>query len=362
MANPTAKNRVTRLASAAALVWLTQGAGGCSKNAAGGSHCESDEDCPQGQGCRIDLLDIDDAYCAAYCDDEVQCPVEKYCPSDDDDAERDCKEGDSHANGMGVCSLYSGHRGPSTCARGPDEEYVPGPAGGGGPSTAGSSGVAGSTPSGTGGGPSSAGSSSGGAPNSAGSSSGGSGGGTGAAGGPACLATVAPGALPLTTGFFPAAVIGNGGYAFPFSDEAGSSACVSSSALCTKGSTAANSELTSATIWGAGLGMNLNQAKDGGGLAMPYAVPGSGIRYTLSNLPAQEVRLAIDNLGIEYCALLTTASASMTWAQFNTKCWDGTGTPLAGAPTQATFIAFHTVANPVASSFDFCVTSIGFLP
>lgn len=357
-----ATKRIVRLAGAAALLWLTQGAAGCSRNVAGAPHCESDEDCPPGQGCRLDLLDIDDAYCTDFCDEEATCPVEKFCPSDDDSAEQDCKEGGMHENGMGVCSLYSGHRGPSTCARGPDEEPVPGPATGGGPLTGGSSGLAGSGPSGTGGTASIGGgpSSSAGTGPSGGSSS--SAGGTGAAGGPACSPTIALGAVPLTGGFFPAAVIGNGGYAFAFSDEAGSSACVSPSALCVKGATAASSELTSATIWGAGLGMNLNQPKDGGALAMPYAVPGSGIRYELSYLPAQELRLAIDNLGIEYCAQLISPAANVTWAQFNTKCWDGTGTPLVSAPTQATFVAFHTVARTIASSFEFCVTSIGFLP
>jgi hypothetical protein len=93
-----------------------------------------------------------------------------------------------------------------------------------------------------------------------------------------------------------------------------------------------------------------------------YAVTGSGISYSLSTLPAQGMRLAIDEGGVDYCAPLTAASGTIKWTSFNTKCWDNSGMALAGAPNTATYVHFQVTAATAVAAFDFCVTALSFAP
>jgi hypothetical protein len=160
-------------------------------------------------------------------------------------------------------------------------------------------------------------------------------------------------------------VIGDGGYSYFYTDKT-STACVRADALCGKGSTAVAD--TMGTIWGAGIGLNLNQMSG----AMAYnvfAVPMSakGISYGLSALPTQGARLQIDNGGsastggTDYCYALQAATGTVTWADFNSKCWDNSGTALSGPPQTATHIAVQVTAVSTATPFDFCVTSLSFM-
>jgi hypothetical protein len=142
----------------------------------------------------------------------------------------------------------------------------------------------------------------------------------------------------------------------------GSTACIDSTAMCVTGSTAvANS---TGTIWGSGLGFNLNQAMGTATNSNPtigaMATTGTGISYSLSNLPAQGMRILIDEGGTNYCVPISTASGNVSWAAFNTKCWDNTGTYLTGAPSTATHIEFQVTSDAAPTSFDFCVTSVAF--
>jgi hypothetical protein len=142
----------------------------------------------------------------------------------------------------------------------------------------------------------------------------------------------------------------------------GSSACIDSTALCATGSTAiANS---TGTIWGAGLGFNLNQTMGTATNSNPtintLAATGTGIAYSLSNLPAQGMRIQIDNGGTTYCTPISAASGNVNWAAFNTKCWDNSGSFLTGAPTTATHVEFQVTADAATTPFNFCVLSVGF--
>ncbi len=180
-----------------------------------------------------------------------------------------------------------------------------------------------------------------------------------------CSATMAAGAIPLATNFLEPKVIGDGGYAYAYSDAAkggASSACVSTLALCGAGMTGA----MSAATWGAGIGVNLNQAMTTTSASPPIgmlAATGSGISYTLSNLPSQGARIIIDNAGMDYCAPLSAASGTAKWADFNATCWAPTPAgDLSGAPATATHLNFQVDAAATAAPFDFCVTAVSFAP
>ena len=236
---------------------------------------------------------------------------------------------------------------------------------GGGTTGASSSGGAGGSGNGSSAAASGGGSGSNGASSSASGSSGGSSASFGTSGaadsGPACMATISSGAIPLTSNYLSGSVIGDGGYAYAYDDGMGSTACLDATALCATGMTAVTN--ASGSIWGAGMGFNLNQAM-ATGTASPavnsIAATGTGISYTLSNLPPQGMRVVIDDGGSDYCVPIADASGNLNWASFNTKCWDNSGTFLTGAPATATHIEFQVTADAAATPFNFCVTSVAF--
>ncbi len=233
-----------------------------------------------------------------------------------------------------------------------------GASGGGSSSSSSSSGAGRSSSSGSGSG---AGTSGGGSSSSGAASGSSSGSGAGAIdSGPPCDAPVASGAVALTGHYLASSVIAMGGYAYAYSDGMGSTACVDATALCGTGTTGvANS---AGTIWGAGIGFNVNQAVATGPASPPlnsYAATGVGIAYALDALPAQGMRIIVDSGGTDYCAPIAAASGTVVWGTFNTKCWDDSGTFLSGPPT-ATHIQFQVTADAASTPFDVCVTSVGF--
>jgi hypothetical protein len=180
-------------------------------------------------------------------------------------------------------------------------------------------------------------------------------------GGPPCDATVASNAIALSSNYLAAGTVGKGGYAYSYQDGKGSTACMTSNALCGKGMTAVAD--MAGTIWGAGIGVNLNQAVATGSASPAVnstAVTGTGVQYALTNLPPQGMRIVIDNGGTDYCAPIDTASGTVYWASFNTKCWDYSGTSLSGPPTSATHLLFQVTSDAAAGPFNLCVTSASF--
>ena len=160
-----------------------------------------------------------------------------------------------------------------------------------------------------------------------------------------------------------------GGYTYAFSDAMGtpagtSSACISTGAFCGMGTTGVQSMAT----WGAGIGLNLNQAMAMSSASPPinaFQATGSGINYALSGL-STGARLIIDNSPnyptvVDYCAPISAASGTIPWAMFNTKCWDNSGTSLSAAPTMAHHVQVQVFATSTAGSFNFCVTSLKFM-
>jgi hypothetical protein len=195
----------------------------------------------------------------------------------------------------------------------------------------------------------------------------------------ACSATVASGAIVLSSSYLTAAAggIGMGGYAYAYNDsqnDAGgtSASCLAASAMCTSGMTDISN--STGTHYGAGIGFNLNQAQSTGCSSMPinpYTVPSGsvGLSYTISNLPPGGARIAIGNFtsgtagagNQDYCATLTAASGTIPWAQFNSQCWVNTaGDFLTGPPTAPIHVEFQLPSGAAAASFNFCVESVKF--
>jgi hypothetical protein len=164
--------------------------------------------------------------------------------------------------------------------------------------------------------------------------------------------------------YLPSTVIADGGYAYAYGDGMGSTSCVASNALCMAGETAVVDP--TGRVYGAGLGINLNQAMATGSASPPvniYPVPTSatGIIYTLSALPYQGAHLIIDDNGTDYCSTLVASTGTVAWSKFNTKCWDNSGNPLTGPPP-ATHVELQVNAVATAMPFDLCVIAIAFAP
>jgi hypothetical protein len=141
------------------------------------------------------------------------------------------------------------------------------------------------------------------------------------------------------------------GYTYSFADKGGSKICLDPNSLCANGSTGIAD--TAGTIYGAGIGFNLDKS------ATPAAVPlpGTGVTVALSSLPTQGMRLQVHVGTVDYCAPLKSASGTIPWTDFNTKCWDNSGTKLA-ASSSSTQLGFQVTAGATAASFDFCVTKV----
>jgi hypothetical protein len=141
------------------------------------------------------------------------------------------------------------------------------------------------------------------------------------------------------------------GYTYIYADKGGSKVCIAADSLCGNGSTAIAD--AKGTIWGAGIGFNLDKS------TTPAAVQlaGTGMTYALSSLPSQGMRAQVSVSGTDYCAKLASASGTVKWTDFNTACWDNSGTSLTAAPSTP-HIGFQVTAGTTAATFDFCVTKV----
>jgi hypothetical protein len=159
--------------------------------------------------------------------------------------------------------------------------------------------------------------------------------------------------------------IGMGGYAYFYQDlpTGGSTACLNPNMLCGKGTTAVQNPPTY-SIYGAGIGVNLNQTQ-GSMVKGTFAATGAGIAYTLTGLPMPGTRLIIDNAGVDYCNNLTLPTGTVPWGMFTPQCYNlpggDAGAGLAGPPATATHVQFQVNAAMVAGTFDFCVTALKFM-
>ena len=140
------------------------------------------------------------------------------------------------------------------------------------------------------------------------------------------------------------------GYTYPYTDKT-STICIATDSLCADGNTAVADD--KGTIWGAGIGFNLDKSTT----PVDVQLGGTGIGYALSAVPTQGMRIQVSVGGKDYCAPITAATGTVTWATFNTACWDNTGTALAAAP-KTPHIGFQVTAAKTAGTFDFCVKTV----
>jgi hypothetical protein len=133
---------------------------------------------------------------------------------------------------------------------------------------------------------------------------------------------------------------------------------MSPDSLCVAGTTAAQDPPTY-SVWGAGFGFNLSPDTTTT-TTVEVQLAGAGVTVALSSLPTgAEARVQVTVGTTDYCAKMTTASQTLKWADFNSKCWDKSGTALTAAPKTAK-IQFQASSGTAAGTFDFCVTSLSF--
>ena len=171
--------------------------------------------------------------------------------------------------------------------------------------------------------------------------------------------TVAFGALSCPGGLCSVGSPAVSGYDFGYKDIGPMTTfCLATNAACMKGTlTAVNPP--SYSYYGAGLGINLGPIVGGTTMPAPVQLGGTGISIALSSFPASGLRVQVTVGGVAYCASLATASATIPWAGFNTKCYDSPpdGVALTGAPA-ATDIEVQVPAGSTEESYDFCITSL----
>jgi hypothetical protein len=142
------------------------------------------------------------------------------------------------------------------------------------------------------------------------------------------------------------------GMLYVYSDGT-STICAGPDNLCVSGTTGVAD--TAGKIWGAGVGFNLDKADP----PAEVQLSGTGMTYALSALPSQGMRAQVTVGSKDYCVKLASASGTVAWADFNTACWDNSGTKLSGAP-KTPHIGFQVTAGSTAGTFDFCVTKVSF--
>jgi hypothetical protein len=161
---------------------------------------------------------------------------------------------------------------------------------------------------------------------------------------------------------------GCGGYAYAYSDSMGtpppatpgsSSATLGMTGVCITGTVGSVGNPPQYSVnWGCGVGFNIDQAMGANPPANAVALPGSGITVTTSAVPAcTTARVILDNGGTDYCAPLTSGTM-IPWSTFNTKCWDGTGTAMSGAPTSAKVRVQFVTAMTACQFSNFCITAV----
>jgi len=114
--------------------------------------------------------------------------------------------------------------------------------------------------------------------------------------------------------------------------------------------------------WGAGIGVNLNQANGTGTTPASFSAASStGVTYALDSLPGT-MRMVVGDSKTDYCVALQSRSGTIPWRSFNSACWGTTGVALAGPPASFTSVRFQVVADTsygISTDFNFCITQLG---
>ena len=156
------------------------------------------------------------------------------------------------------------------------------------------------------------------------------------------------------------------GYGFVYSDmkDGGASTITQKgTSLCASGVAGKVVGMAFSTYWGAGIGVNLNQKAVAMSPIDPIQLTGSGVTVGIATPPATEIRVVVDDGGVAYCAVLTGASTTLVWSDFNTTCWDKTtaGSKSMTKAPLATSLKVQVVTSADADRpFDYCISSVTF--
>jgi hypothetical protein len=128
---------------------------------------------------------------------------------------------------------------------------------------------------------------------------------------------------------------------------------VVSGPVCIQGSVAATPDYNS----NAAIGLNLNQLPNE--VPMPFTPTLAGLQVDVANRTGSPLRILIqtqDGSGL-WCANVNGAGGFIAWTDFNTACWDGSGTAYALQP-----LAVASVQVPggidAAIPYDFCLNGL----
>jgi hypothetical protein len=166
-------------------------------------------------------------------------------------------------------------------------------------------------------------------------------------------------------------IAGHTGAVYAFGDTGPfTTFCASTSAACLAGTTTPDNPPLY-TYYGIGLGINLGPAVAANpqGNPNPVQLGGTGIAIKLSSLPATGARLIVTvgqtatAAGTDYCAPVTTFTATIPWASFNTKCYDTPpdGLALVGAPATP-HIELLVPSGTIEQSSNVCIDALAIIP
>jgi hypothetical protein len=166
-----------------------------------------------------------------------------------------------------------------------------------------------------------------------------------------------------------------GGYAFAYSDAQNMPPMMvggSSATLATDGSLCISGTVGQVMMvggmpdytdyWGAGIGLNLNQAMGTNSPVMSDTLTGTSITVSTTAVPScTTARIVIDQNGAtpDYCAPLISGTATDI-STFNTECWMPGSGDNATAPVASQALKIQFVTNTTSSCdfTDFCITGI----
>lgn len=152
------------------------------------------------------------------------------------------------------------------------------------------------------------------------------------------------------------------GYGFAFISP--STTVGGTTANCTVGGTdalCAAGTLPADTSYGtvAGIGVNLNQSSAANSTANPLSITVSSVTVGFTNPGASTLRVQISQGTTYYCYDVSTATSPVTLSpsQFNTACWNGSGTAWGGTGATAVQLVVPS-QSLVTTPFSACLTSV----
>jgi len=108
------------------------------------------------------------------------------------------------------------------------------------------------------------------------------------------------------------------------------------------------------------LGLNVNQSRNGG--ASVWTPDSNGIAYDVTNTGGSQLRMQIQGAAgwpsEAWCAIVSGTSGTIYWSQFNSACWDGSGSIYDRTPLQNVMILVPG-SNIYTVPFNVCLNSIG---